>query len=103
MATTFKKNIVKELGLENLPEDRKMEILLGIGRIIQQNVILRILDKLPEEDKKDFDKLLEKKGDKEEEILKFLQKKIPSLDKIVNEEIEKFKTESVDFLSNVTK
>ncbi len=103
MATTLKENIIKELGLENLPEEKKLEILLGIGRVIQQNVILRILDELPEKDKDEFDKLLGEKGDDEEAVLKFLQSKIPNLDGIVNEEIEKFKKESVDFLSNVMK
>jgi len=102
MATTFKENLIKELGLESLPPERQMEIVLGIGRVIQQNVILRILDELPEKDKEDFDKFLKEERN-EEEITKFLEKRIPNLDDIVNEEIEKFREESVDFLDKITK
>lgn len=103
MITTFKENIIKELGLESLSEEKKMEIVLNIGRIIQQNVILRILDELKDErDKDEFDELLGKKGDDEQAILKFLQSKIPNLDEIVNEEIVKFKQENIDFMKKVT-
>lgn len=104
MNTTLKENIIKELGLESLPEERKMEILLSIGRIVQQNIILRILDELKDEkDKDEFDKLLGEKGNDEQAIFEFLQSKIPKLDEIVNEEIAKFKQESVDFLAQVIK
>jgi len=103
MITIFKENIIKELGLESLPEEKKMEILLNVGRIIQQNIILRILDELKDEkDKDEFDELLGKKGDDEQAVTEFLQSKIPNLDEIVNEEIVKFKQESVDFMKKVT-
>ena len=100
--TTFKEDLIQHLGLEGLPEERKMEIILGFGRIIQQNVILRILDELKEKDKKEFDKFLVKKGDDQEAILKFLQSKIPNLDGIIQEEIEKFKKGSVEFIKEIT-
>jgi diaminopimelate decarboxylase len=102
MTTILQKNIIKELGLENLPEERQMKIILGMGRIIQQNVILRVLDELKEEDKDEFDKFLAQKGDDQEAIFNFLQSKIPNLDSIINEEIEKFKKEGIDFIEKVT-
>ena len=102
MATTFSESIIKELGLDNMSEDKKVEVLLGIGRIIQQNIILRILDELKEKDKKEFDKFLAKNGSDQEAILKFLQSKIHNLDAIINEEIDDFKKTSVDFLTKIT-
>lgn len=104
MFTTLREHIIKELGLEGLPEEKKAEIILNIGRIVQQNIILRILDELKNEaDKDEFDALLGEKGDDEQAVFEFLQSKIPKLDEIVNEEIAKFKQESVDFLARVTK
>ncbi|KKP93763.1 MAG: hypothetical protein UR98_C0002G0002 [Parcubacteria group bacterium GW2011_GWA1_36_12] len=102
MATTFSESIIKELGLDNMSEDKKVEVLLGIGRIIQQNIILRILDELKEKDKKEFDKFLAKNGSDQEAILKFLQSKIHNLDTIIDEEIDNFKKTSVDFLTKIT-
>ena len=102
MASTFSESIIKELGLDNMSEDKKVEVLLGIGRIIQQNIILRILDELKEKDKKEFDKFLAKNGSDQEAILKFLQSKIHNLDTIIDEEIDNFKKTSVDFLTKIT-
>jgi hypothetical protein len=101
MPMSFQKDLIKELGLEDLPAERKMELILGFGRIIQQNVVLRILDELKEKDKKEFDKFLAKKGDDQEAILKFLQSKIPNLDELIEKEIERFKKETIDFVKQV--
>ncbi|MBI5306388.1 hypothetical protein HZB04_02300 [Candidatus Wolfebacteria bacterium] len=98
---TLQTNIIKELGLENLSDERKMEIMLGVGRIVQQNVILRILDELKEKDKDEFDKFLEKNEGNEEAIYKFLKSKIFNLDDIINEEIKKIKGESIDLMQKI--
>lgn len=103
MATNFKNDLIKELGLEDLPSEEQVEIVLKIGRIIQQNIILRVLDEMKEEDKDEFDKFLGEKGDDQEAITEFLRSKIPNLDDIVNEEIEKFKTEKINFLQEIRK
>jgi transcriptional regulator of heat shock response len=102
MAEVSQRNLIRELGLEDLPEERQMEILLGIERIVQQNVILRILDELKEKDKKEFDKFLAKKGNDQEAVLKFLESRIPNLNQIVNEEIEKITKEAIEFMSKLT-
>ena len=94
-------NLIKELGLDNLPSEKQMEILLDVGRIIQQNVVLRVLDELDEKDKSEFDKLLEEKTGDEEAILAFLRSKIKNLDEIVEEETAKFKKGSINLMENI--
>lgn len=88
--------------MENLPEADQTEVLLGIGRIIQQNIILRVINELQEKDKDEFDKLLEGKSDDQEAILNFLKSKIPGLDAIVEEEIKNFKEKSADLMKKIT-
>ncbi len=90
------------MGLENLPEADQTEVLLGIGRIIQQNIILRVINELQEKDKDEFDKLLEEKPDDQEAILNFLKSKILGLDGIVEEEIKNFKEKSADLMKKIT-
>ena len=87
--------------MENLPEADQTEVLLGIGRIIQQNIILRVINELQEKDKDEFDKLLEEKPDDQEAILNFLKSKIPGLDGIVEEEIKNFKEKSTDLMKKI--
>jgi diaminopimelate decarboxylase len=92
-------NFIKQLGFDNLPPEKQTEVLLKIGRIIQQNLILRIVNELNEEDKEEFDQLLATKMNDQKAILDFLRSKLPNLDVIVNEEIIKFKKESVDLIN----
>lgn len=101
MDTILQKNIIKELGLDTLPEKEQEEALLSIGRIIFQSVLIRTMEELDEADKDEFDKILSDKSNDEEVILGFLQKKIPNLDEIVNDEVVKFKQESVDFMKEI--
>lgn len=101
MDTILQKNIIKELGLDTLPEKEQEEALLSVGRIIFQSVLIRTMEELSEADKDEFDKILSDKSNDEEVILGFLQKKIPNLDEIVNDEVVKFKQESVDFMKEI--
>lgn len=97
----LQKNIIKDLGIDTLPEKEQEEMLLSIGKIIFQSVLIRVMDELDEKGKDEFEKLLEEKANDEEAILNFLRLKIPNLDEIVNEEVAKFKQESVNFMSKI--
>lgn len=101
MPTILQKNIIKDLGIENLPEKEQEEILLSIGRIIFQSVLIRVMDELTEKEKDKFEKILTEKQNDEKAILGFLQEKVPNLNEIVNEEVAKFKQESVDFMKKI--
>ncbi|TSC53114.1 MAG: Uncharacterized protein LiPW39_437 [Parcubacteria group bacterium LiPW_39] len=89
----LQKNLITELGLEDLPEGKKEELILKIGALIQQNILLRILSELGEKDKDEFDKVLAEENN--EKTLAFLQSKISNFDELVKEEIAKFKEEAM--------
>ena len=88
-----KDNLISELGLDNLSREKKIELMIKWGDIIQKDVLIKILQVLPEEDKAELDKLLSRKKDNFKEVYKFLEKKMPNLDEIVKEEIKKFRKE----------
>lgn len=98
MLKKMEQDMIEKLGLNKLPEDKKMEVVLNIGKIIQQNIVLRVINELDEKGKDDFDKLLGETND-QEKILEFLKEKISNLDGIINEEIEKIKKEGMDLLN----
>lgn len=95
--------LIKELGIENLSPQDQTEVILEIGRVIQQNIILRTLDELKEEDKNEFDKFLadENKMNDYEASWNFLRSKISNFDEIVNEEVAKFKKDSFHLLKTI--
>jgi hypothetical protein len=91
--TILKQNIIKVLGLEDLPEKRKLALIEKMTEIIQKRLLIRITEELKEEDKDEFIKISETKDEKA--LSDFLQTKIPNLDKIILEEIIKFKQELI--------
>jgi len=88
-------NIIEELGLESLPEERKIAIVQMMTDLVQKRVMLRIMEILSEAEKDEFEKLLKEKGESAPEVAEFLKEKIPNLDEIVKEEIIKVKEEAL--------
>jgi hypothetical protein len=101
MPTILQKNIIKELGLDKLPEKEQEETLLNMGKIIFQSVLIRTMEELDDKGKDEFEKILSEKSNNEEAIMSFLCSKLPNLNKIVDDEVSKFKQESVDFMKKI--
>jgi len=93
MPKSIKDNLISQLGLDDLPQEKKIELMMKWGDIVQKDIIMRVLRELSEEDKAEMDKLLAAQGENFEEIYKFLEGKMLNLDDIAKEEIEKFREE----------
>lgn len=91
----LEKDIIKLLGLENLPEKEKTVLIAKMAETVLDRISLRILDELKEEDKKKFDELLKAKASPKK-VDKFLASKIKNLDEIKMAEILRFKQEMVE-------
>ncbi|MDI6603324.1 MAG: hypothetical protein QME57_04460 [Patescibacteria group bacterium] len=103
MEDILKQNIIKNLGIDTLPEKEQEEVLLRIGKIIFQSVLIRVMERLNSKEKDQFTRLLTEKPDDEKAILDFLKSKISNFNEIVNEEIISFKKESLDFMKQIKK
>ena len=86
-------DIIKEWGLQSLPEDKQLDMVERIGKIIYQALLVRSLDILSEKEQEDFDVLLDKDATTPDDVLGFLQKKIPNFEKIVLEERRNLKND----------
>jgi pheromone shutdown protein TraB len=86
MNNTLSKDIIKEWGLGTLPNDKQLEMVERIGRIIYQAVLVRSLDILSEKDQNEFDDLLDQDTTTPDDVLAFLQRKIPTFEQIMLEE-----------------
>ncbi|MBI4159642.1 hypothetical protein HY504_00570 [Candidatus Wolfebacteria bacterium] len=103
MDDILKQNIIKDLGIDLLPEDKQEEVILRIGKLIFQGVLLRVMDLLGDADKDELEKLMAGDGATPEAVMKFLQQKIPNLDEVVRDEVTEFKKESVEFMQGLTR
>lgn len=100
MFNTINKNIIEILGINSLPVEQQKEAMEKLGAIVYQEVMLRVLDIMSEEDKDLFEKLIEANPDPEAMFV-FLAEKVPNIDQIVIEEAQSLKEESAEILSDI--
>lgn len=82
------KNLITMLGLESLPEERRIAILQTASELVQKRILIRLMENLSDEDAAEGEQL----GEDPEKFLAFLvEKSGMDLMGIVNEEVEKLK------------
>lgn len=85
------KEVIEEWRLGSLTRDKQVEMVDRIGHILYQAILVRSLDILSEKEQEEFDDLLDEDGTTPQEVLGFLNNKIPTFEALVREEKEKVK------------
>ena len=85
-------NLVKELGLDSLPQEKKALLINQMMEVVESRINLEVLSVLTEDEKKELDKVLDSDAD----MIAFLRSKIPNFDLMVAETIANFKKEVSD-------
>jgi len=84
-------NIIKLLKIESLSDERKVQIVNQVSDLVLKRLMLRLLESLDEEKKKQFSECLEK-GD-QGAISQFVDQNAPEFSNWINEELNKVKNE----------
>lgn len=92
-------DLIKELGVDGLPQSQREEMLAQMSEIIQQRVVLKIVAELPEDKKDGFASVVNESSEKPEAVDEFLKENLPNLEEIILSEIGKYKTEMMEFMS----
>lgn len=87
------KDIVSEWGLGELPQEEQIDMVDRIGRLIYQAILVRSLDILSEVEQEEFDLLLNEDTSTPEEVVLFLERKIPTFKLLLKEEVSKLKAD----------
>jgi hypothetical protein len=85
-------DLVKELGLEKLPEKRRQELIEQMTDVVDGRVNMKLLAMLSEQQKKDLDKVLDANGD----VGGFFRQRIPGFEVFVAGIIADFKKEMLE-------
>ena len=101
MPKNLQQKIKDELGISTLPEAKQTEILEKIGQLIFQGIMIQVVEGLSEDDQDDFSDILDEiqenpKGG--EKMMTFLQERVPKLDEIVKDEVDRFRKDSLDLI-----
>ena len=87
------KDVITEWGLGDLPQEEQIDMVDRIGRLIYQAVLVRSLDILSEVEQEEFDLLLDEDTSTPEDVVIFLERKIPTFKLLLKEEIGKLKAD----------
>ena len=85
------KDIIKEWNLGTLPEVKQAEMVERISLTIYQAILVRSLDILTAKEQTELDLLLDEDTTTPEDVLKFLQTKIPKFEQLVKDERKSLK------------
>ena len=84
-------NIIKLLGIEDLPDERKAEMVEKISELVQKRLLLRLMESLSADKQKELGSLLEKP--EQEKFTAFLTANAPQFPEWMVEEVGKIKQE----------
>ena len=79
--------LIKELGIEGLPEEAQDEIVSKLGEVILKSLTVAIFEKIPSDKREDFDRVTAK-GD-HDLIQEFLETHVPDMHTLMEEEVQK--------------
>lgn len=88
----LREELIKAFHLEQIPEDKRDELLEKMGEALLKRVFLATMDKIGEEGIKEYEALLDREA-KQDEIEAFFESKIPGYDVFVREVATEFKEE----------
>jgi hypothetical protein len=91
MNSILSKDVIKEWGLSSMKATEQSAMVERIGRILYQAILVRALDILSEKEQIEFDELLDLDSTTPDDVLAFLQKRIPTFDKMVEDEKKSLK------------
>lgn len=96
-------NMLKDLGLDDLPEEEKQKLLLHIYETLEMRVGMSLAKQMSDEQLDEFEQIIdaaEEEGDGEDmdsetqkQALTWLEQNFPGYKQVVSEELEKLKDE----------
>ncbi|MDD2766697.1 MAG: DUF5663 domain-containing protein [Candidatus Moranbacteria bacterium] len=88
----LKTELIEAFHLENVPEDKKEELLAKIGEALVKRIFIETMEKLGDENVAEYESLLNREA-KQEELESFFENKIPGYNIFVRGVVDKFKEE----------
>jgi len=80
-------NLLEALDLQELEPEEQEEILLDLNTLVFEGTLLRLIERMDEKTKDDFNMLMD--TDPEEEVVTaFLEERVPGAEKAVEETLE---------------
>lgn len=88
----LREELIKAFHLENIPEDKRDELLEKMGEALLKHIFLATMEKIGNNGVKEYEVLLDREAPAEE-IEAFFEQKIPGYNVFIREVVDEFKAE----------
>lgn len=85
--------LVKDLGIDKLPEDKQSEIIIKMTEVLLKRIFLETMEKLGDEGREAYALMMEQEEISPEQVESFFKERINNYDEIVQQTIAEFRTE----------
>ncbi|MDP1884638.1 MAG: hypothetical protein Q8L10_04705 [Candidatus Moranbacteria bacterium] len=92
MNTQIQSDLIKELGLENLPSDKQEELIIKMTEVVLKRMFIETMDRLSPIDQELFGGMLENQAGPDE-IENFLKENIHNYEELLQKIISELKAE----------
>lgn len=92
MPQEIQKTLIDELGLSDLPADKKDQLMMKMTEAVLKRIFLETMEKLNDKDQEEYAKMIEEEVDPEK-LDEFLQGKISGYEEIVKHIVADFVAE----------
>lgn len=89
MTDQIQKTLIDELGLSDLSEDKKDQLLMKMTEVVLKRIFLETMEKLTDRDQDEYSKMIDENVDPEA-LEKFLQDKISNYEEMVGKIVADF-------------
>lgn len=93
--TRIQADLMKDLGLDNLPDDKKEALALKMTEVVLKRIFVETMEKLNDQDKQTYSEMVEANATAED-VENFVSGKISNYNNMVLKIVEKFKEEMIN-------
>lgn len=97
MPQNLQQDILKELGIDQLPPERQEEILTVMTELLLKRITVRVLENLNAEQRQAFETVTA--GGDPERVSDFFSQNVSGYEQIAQDEIAKFRTEMAEMVN----
>jgi len=87
-------DLIAELGLDNLPADKKEELVIKMTEVVLKRIFVETMEKLSEQDQRAYSDMIDVNAAPEEVDI-FVKSKIVNYEEMVRKIAEQFKAEMI--------
>lgn len=93
-ANQVQKTLLDELGLSDLPRDKKEQLVIKMTEVILKRIFLETMERLDDEGRNEYEKLV-KGNAAPDQVEEFLKSRISNYDEVIQKVVDDFKKEMV--------